>query len=285
MKVISYKDHQMFSRDCSRLLSASQQLELENNLSLGLLERINSNEYKDPLMVLVKDEKDDVIFSSLMTVPYNLVLAQGEPRALPLYCDYLIENQIDFPGIIGPEQISDAFSEQWNLQSHNQLSSSLELIFYAVTDNELSSPAHVPGQLRIAQLDDLSLLLDWMYHFAVDAELNEHEQKQDPDKLARRISQGLYFIWEVNNTPVSISSYVPVTKNGVRVGSVYTPSAERGKGYASACVANLARYLFNRKKEWVSLFADSNNPISNGIYKKIGFSYRCTYKDFRVQKA
>jgi predicted GNAT family acetyltransferase len=56
-----------------------------------------------------------------------------------------------------------------------------------------------------------------------------------------------------------------------RIGPVYTPPEHRGHGYAAA-VTSAAVGLANR---WgardVVLFADVANPVSNGVYRRIGF--------------
>jgi predicted GNAT family acetyltransferase len=52
---------------------------------------------------------------------------------------------------------------------------------------------------------------------------------------------------------------------------VYTPPHYRNRGYAAACVAALSKRLLDSGRKFCALFADAENPISNGIYRKIGY--------------
>ena len=55
------------------------------------------------------------------------------------------------------------------------------------------------------------------------------------------------------------------------MGLVYTPSDLRGRGYASACVAELSQRILDSGKAFCTLFTDLANPISNSIYQRIGY--------------
>ncbi|MNR60825.1 FR47-like protein [compost metagenome] len=55
-----------------------------------------------------------------------------------------------------------------------------------------------------------------------------------------------------------------------RINDVYTPPAERKKGYASAIVAELCSILEGESLQPM-LYADQGNPDSNRVYRNIGF--------------
>ena len=61
------------------------------------------------------------------------------------------------------------------------------------------------------------------------------------------------------------------TPNGTRIGPVYTPSAERGHGYASAVVAAASQAQLDEGLAFCFLFTDLANPTSNRIYQAIGY--------------
>ena len=58
---------------------------------------------------------------------------------------------------------------------------------------------------------------------------------------------------------------------GIVVSLVYTPPAQRNRGYASAAVAALSQQLLDAGWEFCSLFTDLANPTSNSIYQKVGY--------------
>jgi predicted GNAT family acetyltransferase len=56
-----------------------------------------------------------------------------------------------------------------------------------------------------------------------------------------------------------------------RIGPVYTPPHERGRGYGTAITHALAEAL-SRECAIVMLYTDAANAISNGIYEQLGFT-------------
>jgi predicted GNAT family acetyltransferase len=51
---------------------------------------------------------------------------------------------------------------------------------------------------------------------------------------------------------------------------VYTPPEHRGRGYAQACVGELSRQM-RAEGQRCMLFADLGNPVSNSIYRRLGY--------------
>jgi GNAT superfamily N-acetyltransferase len=279
VRSVLYDNADVFADDCYGFLSNSEHLEMENNLSLGLLERLQNKEYENPYMLAVKNSAGAVSLTALLTEPYNLVLAKGDEKAIPILIEGLRNGGIIFPGILGPADIADNFAVEWNAYNEPSLRPFLTLLFYAVTNVKM--PENPSGFFRSATEDDISWMEDWLVQFAIDAGLSEHEQRRNPEKTLKRIREKRLFVWEKNGSPVSIAGYVPLTKSGVRVHSVYTPPAERGNGYASACVASLSQYVLDNGIKWASLFADASNPTSNKIYKNVGYKQRCMYHEYK----
>jgi predicted GNAT family acetyltransferase len=54
------------------------------------------------------------------------------------------------------------------------------------------------------------------------------------------------------------------------VGPVYTPPEHRGRGYASAAVAEVSRQIL-AAGDRACLFTDQANPTSNRIYESLGY--------------
>jgi predicted GNAT family acetyltransferase len=75
--------------------------------------------------------------------------------------------------------------------------------------------------------------------------------------------------------PVSASGWGGPTPNGIRVGPVYTPPGLRGRGYATALVAELSQTLLDAGRSFVFLYTDLANPTSNAIYERIGYVKLC----------
>jgi RimJ/RimL family protein N-acetyltransferase len=56
-----------------------------------------------------------------------------------------------------------------------------------------------------------------------------------------------------------------------RIGPVYTPQAQRGRGYGWSVTAAAAQWAHHAGATDVVLFTDLANPVSNAIYRRIGF--------------
>ena len=143
---------------------------------------------------------------------------------------------------------------------------------------DLVEPPPVPGRLRLAGPGDLEVSLAWFDAFRRDADeqagrelgTGAHEAPDEGDVL-RRIERRLVWLWEdevgevVNLTGASAPAF------GVaRVGPVYTPKEQRGRGYASAAVAAVSRRILASGSR-ACLFTDQANPTSNKIYEALGY--------------
>ena len=58
---------------------------------------------------------------------------------------------------------------------------------------------------------------------------------------------------------------------GFSIATVYTPMEYRNRGYAAALIYNLSNKLIDEGAKYLSLFADVENPVSNYVYRKLGF--------------
>jgi GNAT superfamily N-acetyltransferase len=61
------------------------------------------------------------------------------------------------------------------------------------------------------------------------------------------------------------------------INAVFTLEEERGKGYASACVAALSRHLLDRGWRYRLIFVDRDNPITTRIYQRLGYRKIATF--------
>ena len=56
---------------------------------------------------------------------------------------------------------------------------------------------------------------------------------------------------------------------------MYTPPELRGRGYATALVAQLSSQLLAEGRRFCFLYTDLANPTSNAIYERIGYVRVC----------
>ena len=143
---------------------------------------------------------------------------------------------------------------------------------------ELVCPAPVPGGLQVAAEDDVDLVMEWFGAFMGDADeqagrprgASAHEVP-DRAEMLRRLRTGRLWFW-VNQAGerVHLTGVSPPSFGVARVGPVYTPPAQRGRGWASNAVAEISRRI-QAQGARVCLFTDQANPTSNKIYAALGY--------------
>lgn len=78
------------------------------------------------------------------------------------------------------------------------------------------------------------------------------------------------WLWEDGGEVVHLTGHSAPALGVARVGPVYTPVEHRGHGYAAALVAEVTDRLLGEGTR-VCLFTDVDNPVSNGVYARIGY--------------
>jgi predicted GNAT family acetyltransferase len=155
---------------------------------------------------------------------------------------------------------------------------------------DLVEPRPVPGRLRPARLDEHDLVASWYDAFMADADeqagrepgASDHESPT-PDELARKIGTGRVYLWvDEDDVPVNVTTATTPAYGVSRIGPVYTPREQRGRGYGSAAVHKVSR-LLREADETPCLFTDQANPTSNKIYEAIGYRRLVDMANLRVE--
>jgi predicted GNAT family acetyltransferase len=143
---------------------------------------------------------------------------------------------------------------------------------------ELVRPASVPGGLAVATEDDVELVTEWFAAFMGDADeqagrprgASAHEMP-DRAEVLRRLQTGRVWFWvDEDGERVHLTGATPASFGVARVGPVYTPPAQRGRGWAGNAVAEVSRRI-QAEGARVCLVTDQANPISNKLYAALGY--------------
>lgn len=141
---------------------------------------------------------------------------------------------------------------------------------------EVVDPPPVPGRLREARPEDTDLVHAWFDAFAGDAAEQAASPYPHPgpiesrESIVARIRNGEVWLWEVEGHPVQLTAFNPPAFGVGRIGPVYTPGDQRGKGYAAAATAAVSRNLLATGVR-VCLFSDLANPTSTALYERLGY--------------
>jgi len=276
MKLIKSADPDVFLADVKEHLLLH---EAENNLPLGILSSLIAGEYRDqaPYLAQVVDH-GEVKLVVMRTPPYPALLSYEENQLDHGIIDLVNEDLWkefgdELSGMTGSKDLVSHFTDAWQKISGKIAILKTPLRIYKL--ERVSPVSGVSGSMRPAHDDDEGLLLDWIKWFYQDSMMDipdpERIQRQTEKYLSSEpLLRGMMF-WEDGIQPVSMAGYAGPTPNGIRIGAVYTPPAQRKKGYASACVAGLSQYLLDLGFQFCFLFTDLMNPTSNHIYQQIGY--------------
>ncbi|MBO0804914.1 MAG: hypothetical protein J2P25_17800 [Nocardiopsaceae bacterium] len=143
---------------------------------------------------------------------------------------------------------------------------------------QLAWPAPVPGHLEAGTEDDVALATEWFGAFTGDADEQAGRPRgasaddvPDRAEMLRRLRVGQLWFWVSEaGEKVHLTGVSPPSFGVARVGPVYTPPAQRGRGWASNAVAEVSRRA-QAGGARVCLFTDQANPVSNKLYAALGY--------------
>jgi predicted GNAT family acetyltransferase len=246
--------------------------EATNNLMLGVCFRLQeggSYSELEPFFSTIENE-NGIVLAAVMTPPNPLILygENYDDNALEILAEKLMKANINLSRVIGEKTISRRFAQVWAEKNNIGFKLNMNLRVYFL--DKVNEVENVRGYLRIAKEEDKALIAKWIYNFDRDANTGEPDMEKAIKMAETKIKDGEIYLWE-DNVPVAMAASSRKTKNGIVISLVYTPKELRGRGYASACVAELSKELLDRGNKFCALFTDLSNPTSNSIYMKIGY--------------
>ena len=203
-----------------------------------------------------------VVFQSPLS--FRAVVTPMLPEVIPPVVDAISDAKVRLPGVVGDVATAARFAGQWAERQKSAVIPFMGQRLYEV--DEVEAPIAVRGHFRKAIPDDRECLVDWVRDFYTDIGVREINSEDIVDK---RLLAGLFWIWD-NAGPVSMGCRTTPVEGVARVQLVYTPPENRKRGYASACVANLSKQIRDKGQRCI-LYTDLSNPISNAVYRRIGY--------------
>lgn len=254
--------------------------EAEHCLPIGLITLLQRGEATYPLppyLALVEDEQGEVVAAPMATPPHNLILSHLAPGAeasadivLRLIAEDALNAYPDPPGVFGPDALAEPFSRLWTGLTGQSARIDMRERIYRL--ERVQPPQPVSGAARRIAEADRPLLREWLQAFVREAMNTDNhlEVNEEIDSRLGSPSRGMY-LWQDGAQVVSLAGYGGPTPHGARIGPVYTPPEARGRGYASALVADLSQRLLDEGRQFVFLFTNLANPTANHIYQEIGY--------------
>jgi predicted GNAT family acetyltransferase len=196
---------------------------------------------------------------------YPAVLSAMPEPAVRAIVKSLREGGFALPGATGDARTAALFAADWAEATKSPTAVTRAMRLYDA--RTVKDGTAIAGRFRPAAGDDQLVLAKWVRAFMI--EVGDKSTVDVEAVVERRIANGNFWIWD-NGGPVSMASLSAPAAGVTRVSLVYTPTELRGKGYAYACVASLTRHALAEGLR-CALFADLENPTSNGLYRRIGY--------------
>jgi uncharacterized protein len=265
--------------------------EAENNLLFGICSSIRTAGpdvfgEDPPRYAVVVDPFGEVMAATLRTPPFQQVLSHvDELAAVDLIVGALSEAGDALPGVNGPKEAAARFAELWSERTGQRVQPGLaERIFRL---RRVSAPRPASGRWRYAAESDRHVLADWLMAFREEAVPHQPPPRDFDgmvDRWINRVGRTMY-LWEDEARPVSLVGVGGETPNGIRIGPVYTPPEQRGRGYASNLTAAASQDQLDQGRRFCFLFTDLANPTSNHIYQAIGYEPVTDVDEYRFEPA
>lgn len=170
-------------------------------------------------------------------------------------------------GVVGIRSACDAFAQRWRA-----LTGRAHQLRVQLRNHKLTHVAAVPrpaGAARRATADDIDWVSAAQHDFIMEVQLPDDAARLRA-LIPRRIGQGQIWIWD-DAGAVAFAGWTDAPPDAARIAPVYTPPLARGRGYATALVAELSQSLLDQGRPKLFLITDLANPVSNSIYAKIGY--------------
>lgn len=217
----------------------------------------------------VMDESDRPVLLFGHKAPYRLLIHSLDTttidEAVPLLVSYVVENQIDIAGVLASDAICSVFTARDSAHPYQRAISMDIMELRALSDIPLA-----PGHFRQATEADLDLISRWHVEFNAEATGHPIDYAASYEKNRARLSD-FYLFEDTDGTLCCMACIARKLLKGCCISLVYTDPAQRGKGYCAALMHHLAKMQLAKGYEYLGLFVDQANPISNHTYKKVGY--------------
>lgn len=242
--------------------------EVEHNLLVGVIHLLQHHPERyaaSPLLGTLHQE-GALAGVVIRTRPFGLLCTDLPPGAEAVLVAELREEMTDLGEVLGPVETAERVARTWGAATGRAVTPDMPMEVYALT--RVVPPPRPPGGLRPADSEDRALLEDWIRAFHEDVGLPEREA---PAAVAERwVAEGAVHLW-ADGAPACMVATDQATPRGARIVAVYTPAERRRRGYAAAAVAEVCARELAGGRTWCFLFADADNPTSNGVYRRVGF--------------
>lgn len=239
---------------------------VEHNVLATVLDHVRTGGALEAEPSFAWVEADRVLAAALRTPPRAVLASTMSRDAAETLMAALLEADLEVPGVDGPQPAASYLADAWARRTGGAIRSGTSMAAHWL-DRVLDPPRRPPGRPRLAETRDRGRLIEWANEFGAETGADSGPSDAVVDA---RLRQGQLFVWDAGGIVAAVGTSPPVA-GVVRISFVYTPPAERGRGYASALVADVSRRALAAGAGRCMLYTDLANPTSNRIYQAVGY--------------
>ena len=209
--------------------------------------------------VLVVTEGDSTLLS-MRPYPYNMML-MGDEALVGELIDFLFREDYELDSVLCSEQIGDAFCATLSREKHIEYYEALAMDYM----ESRSVAAPTDSEVEKAAANDVHELRELMDLFAEECGL---EERSSEEEIAQKLER--FRLIRRDGSIASMAALCPDTDTAKRVSDVYTRPAYRGQKLAGK-VVNAVKNEILASGYIADLNVDQRNPVTNHLYRKLGF--------------
>lgn len=196
-----------------------------------------------------------------------VIVGQSDSDAATAFAADIAPEWPALQGVVGSPAGCAAFARAWRERTGRTHVERVRLRQHALS--AVAAVPAAPGAPYVSTETDAEWLVEAQIAFVAEAGVPDTPERIRA-MLPRRVARGDFRIWD-DGGAVAFAGFNDAAPDFARIAPVYTFPERRGRGYATALVAALARELLARGKRRLFLTTDTANPTSNAIYARIGF--------------
>jgi predicted GNAT family acetyltransferase len=277
MRFVLTRDPNEFAARTERLLSELIECNVLATVLMGVLDGTRAD--SSPVFVYGLNDRDEARFAALRTPPFPWLASPLDAGADELVTMWLgADPEVDRVVAVSPTArvIAAAWAEQTGGTTRCAMREAMHVL-----DAVRDPPWPAPGELRLAQVEDRSLLVGWMREFVAEAGIAGASQAES--MIDAGLGRAGLFVWQ-DGQAVSMIGVNREVAGVVRIGPVYTPPPQRRRGYAGSAVAAASRRALAHGAKRCMLYTDLENPTSNKIYAEVGYRRSADWEEIALER-
>ncbi|MDH3707478.1 MAG: GNAT family N-acetyltransferase [Acidimicrobiia bacterium] len=213
----------------------------------------------------VRDADEVIGFAMQSPRTYAVGLAPADDEVIAALVHAVRDSSDQVPGVVGNAAPAAHFAGRWTeLTSTGARPTEGQRLCVLET-----TPSADPIDAHPATMADLELVIDWLSAFS--AETGMDPPAQPGHAATTMIESGRLQLSWLDERPVAMARATPAVAGVSRIGWVYTPPSDRGRGHATQLVRHVSAQELAGDTERCVLYTQLSNPTSNAIYLRIGY--------------